>query len=938
MIERKSLDDKNRSARKLHSAPVISFFFTAASLLVLFAVLGLSPFGSQSILVSDLAAQFAPDLVAFKHQLLSGRSLDYSFLIGLGKSTSGFFAYYLSSPFNILILLFPASHISEAVLLIMVLKLSLAGAFMTLYLRSFFKSSAPMSILFGMLYSFSTYAIVFMMIISWMDGLMLLPLVIYFAEKFLHDQKNAWKVILVLFWLFVSNFYIAYMVGIFSFLYLIMRYFGEKKRDADERKKGIIIAFQYVGCALVSAAMTAAVLLPSGIDILANSDSRIYSQSLDSNFSWLTFLNNFFLGSFDELSSNSPLVFCGTAILLLVALFFLNPDFSRRHKTVVGASIIFMLVSFNFPYLDLAWQLFDKPNWFLYRYSFLLIAIFLCTAYASYLHLQSISKRSFAIIGLVFLAALFFVQRFGDLNEEGDRFYLIVLFLLADLLLLYLRTLTHFPRAFRNMGKLIPAILSSVIIVEMVFINPMYVRNDALGGTIDDDTISDTITQLDDLVAEAEDDADQDHVAFYRMESNGQLSTLVFQMNAGLYLDYHAISTFNSCANHSVNRFLKQFGMAANYNYAALDYLYPSVVTDSILGVRYLLSSSKIDTNYEVLDTSENGDYVVASNDSALPILYLVEPDANDFDFYSLETHPEGKDPFAFQNDFLASFFGSDAFEEPVYYEAESSAVTVYNGILREATPAERDSDDSSSTTDSNDTTSDESVEDEDPLGEEPVGVNNQYQTTYLRINSTEEIALTYSIHVTSNDMLYFSVPAVGENDDYDVYVDGEFFCAIDSSHYTEIFSLGKQDVGDDVSIELRADADTLSIMDPCFYYCDADLFEAQLDDADPTAGISDLYVEDGYVTASVSCSKDQLLFTSIPYEAGWTLYVDGTETDIAVFQDAMISVPLSSGNHTIKLVFKTPGQITGCVISGIGFLGFALVCVQSRRRKATVK
>ncbi|HHT77016.1 MAG TPA: YfhO family protein, partial [Clostridiaceae bacterium] len=114
--------------------PVLAFFVSLFSMVVMFAIYEYAPFGPLTIWISDLKVQYAPFLSSLRSHLLEGKLTSYSFHTGLGKNSMGLFAYYLSSPFNLLVLLFPASQISQAMAVIIILKMSLASAFMSFFL------------------------------------------------------------------------------------------------------------------------------------------------------------------------------------------------------------------------------------------------------------------------------------------------------------------------------------------------------------------------------------------------------------------------------------------------------------------------------------------------------------------------------------------------------------------------------------------------------------------------------------------------------------------------------------------------------------------------------------------------------------------------------------------------------------------------------------
>lgn len=76
-------------------------------------------------------------------------------------------------------------------------------------------------------------------------------------------------------------------------------------------------------------------------------------------------------------------------------------------------------------------------------------------------------------------------------------------------------------------------------------------------------------------------------------------------------------------------------------------------------------------------------------------------------------------------------------------------------------------------------------------------------------------------------------------------------------------------------------------------------------------------------------------LILSVPADEGWTLYVDGKETEIEPLADALVGVHLEKGSHTIKLCYTTPGVKAGADISlGAVVLFMISACVSTRIRR----
>lgn len=79
--------------------------------------------------------------------------------------------------------------------------------------------------------------------------------------------------------------------------------------------------------------------------------------------------------------------------------------------------------------------------------------------------------------------------------------------------------------------------------------------------------------------------------------------------------------------------------------------------------------------------------------------------------------------------------------------------------------------------------------------------------------------------------------------------------------------------------------------------------------------------INDSLIEGNVNVKTDGMMCFSIPDQKGWSVYVDGQEKSIYNADYAFIAVKLSEGMHQIKLIYKTPYQKLGIVISLIGIL-----------------
>ena len=100
---------------------------------------------------------------------------------------------------------------------------------------------------------------------------------------------------------------------------------------------------------------------------------------------------------------------------------------------------------------------------------------------------------------------------------------------------------------------------------------------------------------------------------------------------------------------------------------------------------------------------------------------------------------------------------------------------------------------------------------------------------------------------------------------------------------------------------------------------------------------------EETRITGTVSADEDALFFTSIPYDKGWTVKLDGKEIDesdyVALADSAYLSFKLPAGEHTVELSFMPRGLILGAGISAFTVLALivAAIIFARRRKKAAL-
>ncbi len=91
-------------------------------------------------------------------------------------------------------------------------------------------------------------------------------------------------------------------------------------------------------------------------------------------------------------------------------------------------------------------------------------------------------------------------------------------------------------------------------------------------------------------------------------------------------------------------------------------------------------------------------------------------------------------------------------------------------------------------------------------------------------------------------------------------------------------------------------------------------------------------YRKDNYIKGKINVSKDKTtLFTSIPYDDGWRVLVDGKRVKYNKLLTAFIGIDLTLGEHIIEFRYIPKGLILGSIISFISLMGTILYIKKSK-------
>lgn len=332
-------------------------------MLAVYAAMGMAPFGDKSILAMDMADQYVEFFCGLKH-----RDLYFSWSKALGTTYIGVFTYYVSSPLSLLTLLVPNRAMPMGLMFLTVLKVGLMGVTYAIFTTRFFKKSGPATLLGALAYSLCSYTAAYSMCIMWLDGMIWLPLILLGLERLL-EGKSAIPFAAFLTVCFISGWYISYMVGGFCLLWFAYRAWCLKLKGRDLKRQFV----RFVGAAAWALMATAWLWLPSFLSMFNGklSDATMDYASL-TNFGW-EFFRQFLPGQYNSLTGSAlPFIFCGVLTPILFVIHLFCRRFPLRERLGGLALAVILTLSLWLAPLDKVWHLFKFPNWFPYRYTFLL--------------------------------------------------------------------------------------------------------------------------------------------------------------------------------------------------------------------------------------------------------------------------------------------------------------------------------------------------------------------------------------------------------------------------------------------------------------------------------------------------------------------------------------------------------------------------------------
>ncbi|MGW0394336.1 YfhO family protein [Streptomyces sp. NPDC003042] len=364
----------HRSARRtslLGSA--LAALVTAVAVCAGDAAARVFPYGPRHRSVNDLGNQFVP-FHAHLWDLLHGRAeggLLLNWRSGYGTSFLPDLGTYLTSPFAVLVALFPRAEIDLAVYVVTVLKMTAAAAAMAWLLRTQRQGPWWAAGLLGASYALCGWSVIEAAYNPmWLDGLIAFPLLCLTGEWALRSRRPVAGALVVAVW-WTANFYTAYMATLGAALVLLVRVVLTRE---GFRERARVIG-RAAGTTLLGIALSAPVLVPLFLS------SRQAYPGWFKEFRPVPWPDLFARLMPATYSFSSPAVFVGTGTLLLAAALPFHRAVPARTRWWWAGLAGAVLLSLQWAPTHLAWHVFATPNGSPYRQTFVLAGILVIAAW-----------------------------------------------------------------------------------------------------------------------------------------------------------------------------------------------------------------------------------------------------------------------------------------------------------------------------------------------------------------------------------------------------------------------------------------------------------------------------------------------------------------------------------------------------------------------------
>ncbi|NLJ70202.1 MAG: YfhO family protein [Clostridiaceae bacterium] len=870
--------------KKLSKLGQSKYFFLA--FLIPFLIIGLAyaiqsvyPFGTKHILTIDLYHQYAPFLREFRSKLLSGDSLFISWSGGMGFNFYAVITYYLASPFNFILLLFSEQQISEAVLLLTVLKIAASGLSFYCYCYFSRKRHSWFYLVIACGYALSGYSLAYSWNIMWLDTIILLPIVILGLTYLIRNQRT-WLYVISLALTLIVNYYTAFFVCVFLIFYYFVLYIQETSKNRELKAIKLYAGksfIKFAGGSLLAAGMAAITLLPTILALTRTSASKdVFPQTIDFFQPFIDFVSRLMTLASLSIRDGMPNLYAGAILLLMIPLFFTSKRISYSNKIAHTVLIFFLIISLNNNVLNFIWHGFHYPNQLPFRNSFVLIFLLCSMALTAYDSWQGSDKVPWLKTFGIWIILLLFLQK---IDQEKYGFSLILITILVLFIFALILNSAEDPKVNKRYVSLA---LFFIMVVELT-INTMVgiasINDNEYYGSRDGYLAGEYPASVLQRVKQIKQESPNARAALWPDKC----------VNDPMLYGFPGLTIFASTYPKQPVQLFANLGYDNN-GINSYQNTGSNIIMDSLFGIKYKILDQNREEQVSFYEAKEtDGITALYENKYALPLLYFVPDTAESFQTYA------GDMSFANQRN-LINVLGGDPemLQATGYFSNNSNGCSIFE-------------------VSNNKFQVDLLAEDQAEFSFEIEASKSGYHT------------IAWDVSGLRFDQVYLSKPVAEQTDNYSDSTVATVKQNL-SRKGTSISDLGYLNQGEKVQIVFminKNDSNNGNIE-----------FEAAVIDQEKfenwnnklaKVSVNPVKHNSDYLSTEIECPESgYLLFTST-FDPGWQAEVNNQQVEIKPFADSLMLIPIEAGYNQIELKFVPQGFFLAIIISGASLL-FGLI------------
>ena len=856
---------------------VLSFLIPFSILWYAFGSYGIHPFGDRQILVVDLWHQYYPFFRVVREKLINGGSFFYSWENGLGTNFLSLISYYAASPLNWLSVFFDDDHVRDAMTFILSCKIGFAGAFFSTFLRYTYKRKDFSICMFSVMYALCSYTLGYYWNVMWFDTVALFPLVMLGIVALCREGK--WKVFTIALMLsLVANYYIGYFTCIFSVFMFASASIIECKGIKDWFRKLLLM----IRSSIIGVGLGGFMLLPAYFGLkLTYSANNTMPRDISFYEDWRKIFAHLLSYDAPTKVDGLPNFACGMLAVLLFGVFLFSFGIKIREKISSLLMLAIIAVSCNMNILNFIWHGFHFTNQIPYRFAFIFSFVLAAAAFRAYDIILSRGIKIYQLVLMVIAPAAVVVLNYYAAGKkfEFDGALRSSIIITGAFWLIFIAAKIFPFKTPKMRNAMMTLALAAAVFSE-------FVSNAQIGAkTVDNTSYNDYPTRYEEVEELLECTRKTDKSLFYRTEMSQ-----TYTLNDSALYGYRGLSQFSSSANVSVTTLCKRLGLYASEAGNRYYYRTSTPVVNSLMGIKYIIKKDgELNSEEWVLEKIQTADTTnLYENRYPLSLGFMVDENILNM------VDNSGANPFEYQNELIRCATGV----EEKLFVAQPVALAEYDGL--------------------------------------DITKNGYGNYTFQNDSDQPTGSATYTFDCIDGSYLYGYANGTGGTCDSleikcgDVLIDSGKL--IDS--YPIVFPMGNGQGGESSTVKIISNekhkSGNFKIM---VYALSQDTFEkAYCAVADEQLRIKRF--KDTDILGSVGAKRDGIMFLSIPYEKGWSVYIDGKKAETFKLLQAVLGVRVPAGRHDIELKYTPEGFPLGVTISLLSFVLFVFCIICDRRRR----